>query len=103
MGLLVAGIMGGSSLIKSAKIQKIINETKQYEQAIYTFYSLKNRLPGDTNNLGLIGKNSQQIYNNNSFGGNYVSSNKEYGIPHKDCAPFVDLYLAGITNFEPKK
>lgn len=103
LGLLIAGVTGGASLIETAKVQRIINETNSYKQAINVFFAETGKLPGDKNNSGLIGKGSDQVYNDSSFGGNYVSSNKNYGIPNEDCAPFVDLYLKGIITFEPKK
>lgn len=99
--------MGGSSLIKSAKIRRIVAEINNYKTSIYTFKAIHDRLPGDINNVGIvaagIGDDSAQIYNDNTFGGKYVSTNADYGIPNQNCAGFVELYLEGIINFEPKK
>ena len=103
IGLLIAGITGGASLIESAKIQSVINELTTYKQAIYTFKSLKDRLPGDFVDSGFIGYLSGQGYNNNSFGTPYVSGNQDYGLPTTHTGPFVDLYLNKIIDFEPKK
>ena len=103
IGLLVAGVTGGASLIESAKIQSLINELTTYKQAVYTFKSLKYRLPGDFNGSGFIGYLSGQGYNNNSFGTPYVSGNQDYGLPTSHTGPFVDLYLNKIIDFEPKK
>ena len=103
IGLLVAGIIGGKSLIDSAKVYTTIGELRKFKQDIYSFKLLKDRLPGDLNGSGKIGKYSDQSYNNNSFGGNYVSSNRNYGIPTQKVAPFVDLFLNNISDFEPKK
>ena len=103
IGLLVAGITGGTSLIESAKIQSVINELTTYKQAVYTFKSLKDRLPGDFVGSGFIGYLSGQGYNNNSFGTPYVSGNQDYGLPTSYAGPFVDLYLNKIIDFEPKK
>ena len=103
IGLLVAGITGGASLIESAKIQSVINELRSYKQAVYTFKSIKNRLPGDFIDSGFIGYLSKQVYSNNSFGEPYVTSNKDYGLPDYYSGPFVDLYLNKIIDFEPKK
>ena len=103
IGLLVAGITGGASLIESAKIQSVINELTTYKQAVYTFKSLKDRLPGDFVGSGFIGYLSGQGYNNNSFGTPYVSGNQDYGLPTSYAGPFVDLYLNKIIDFEPKK
>ena len=103
IGLLIAGITGGASLIENAKIQNTINELQLYKQAVYTFKSIKDRLPGDLNDSGFIGYLSGQGYNNNSFGAPYVSGNQDYGLPTSHTGPFVDLYLNKIIDFEPKK
>ena len=103
IGLLIAGITGGASLIESAKIQSVINELTTYKQAVYTFKSMKDRLPGDFVGSGFIGYLSGQGYNNNSFGTPYVSGNQDYGLPDIFSGPFVDLYLNKIIDFEPKK
>lgn len=104
IGLLVAGITGGASLIENAKIKGVIDEFNNYNTSINTFYSLKGRLPGDLNNSGKIGLNSGQSYNNNNFGPNYESNNnQDYGIPDPRIAPFIELYLEKLIDFEPKK
>ena len=103
ISLLVAGIIGGTSLVDGAKVYTAISELRKFKQEIYSFKLLKNRLPGDLTGSGKIGKYSDQSYNNNSFGGNYVSNNINYGIPTKLVGPFVDLFLNNISDFEPKK
>ena len=103
IGLLVAGIAGSASLIESAKIQATINELRSYKQAVYTFKSIKNRLPGDFVDSGFTGYLSGQTYSNSSFGEPYVTSNKDYGLPDSYSGPFVDLYLNKVIDFEPKK
>ncbi len=103
IGLLVAGITGSASLIESAKIQSVINELTTYKQALYTFKSMKDRLPGDFVGSGFIGYLSNQSYNNNNFGTPYINSNRDYGLPDSYAGPFVDLYLNKIIDFEPKK
>lgn len=102
--MLVAGITGGVSLIENTKIKGVIDEFDNYNTSINIFYSLKGRLPGDLNNSGKIGFNSGQSYNNNNFGPNYESNNnRDYGIPDPRIAPFVELYLEKLIDFEPKK
>ena len=103
ISLLVAGIIGGKSLVDGAKVYTTISELRKFKQEIYSFKLLKNRLPGDLTGSGKIGKYGDQSYNNNSFGGNYVSSNRNYGIPTQKVGPFVDLFLNNISDFEPKK
>ena len=100
--MLVAGVTGGASLIESAKINRISTEFRDYEQALYAFYSLYNRLPGDANNDGLIGYQSNEVYSANYFPSPYNSDSNEYGIPTAISGPFVDLYLAKVIDFEPK-
>ena len=103
IGLLVAGIIGGKSLVDGAKVYTAISELRKFKQELYSFKLLKNRLPGDLTGSGKIGKYGDQSYNNNSFGGNYVSNNINYGIPTNLVGPFVDLFLNNISDFEPKK
>ena len=100
IGLLVAGITGGASLIESAKIKALGDEINSYKQAYFTFKALNGRAPGDLNGSGSIGLFSGQTYNSNSFPDPYNSNDKN-GIPNEISAPFVDLYLAKIIDFEP--
>lgn len=46
IGLLVAGITAGSSLLRAAKIRAVINESVTYRTAYNAFFSLYNRVPG---------------------------------------------------------
>ena len=100
IGLLVAGVTGGASLIESAKIRALSNEINSYKQAYFAFRVAKDRAPGDLNNSGMIGLFSGQTYNENSFSDPY-NSNAKNGIPNEISAPFVDLYLAQIIDFQP--
>ena len=104
IGLLVAGITGGQSLIESARKRKLIEEIHSYKQAVYSFYLLYDRLPGDKNGSGTIGWNSNQRYNKNSFPFPYDGTDEKnnHFIPNTLNAPFVDLYLAKIISFESK-
>ena len=102
IGLLVAGVTGGASLIKSAKIKALGDEINSYKQAYFAFKALNGRTPGDLNGSGMIGYYSGQTYNSNSYPDPY-NSNAKNGIPNEISAPFVDLYLAKIIDFEPKR
>ena len=51
----------------------------------------------------VIGRGSGQRYNGNSFPSPYNENKGFYGIPTEDTAPFVDLYLEKVIDFEPKK
>ena len=55
IGLLVAGITGGQSLIESAKVHSFYSSLNNYKQAFNTFYISHSRFPGDFNMDGRIG------------------------------------------------
>ena len=99
IGLLVAGITGGQSLIESAKIRAIIDEFRGYRYAVNTFYSLKERLPADTNNDGRFGE-----YSGDNYTGYfpYPYNGQKYQIGDQYTAPLIDLYLNKIIDFEVK-
>ena len=103
IGLLVAGITGGQSLIESAKMRNYLTEMKQYKVAINAFIINKGRLPGDLNNDGIMGYGSNENYNARDFPAPYDGSDPEYSIPNNVSSPFVELYLEKIIDFEPKK
>lgn len=47
IGLLIAGITGGASLIKSSELRSVVVEARVYAAAVNNFYSRFNGLPGD--------------------------------------------------------
>ena len=47
IGLLISGIIGGASLIKSANLRAIMTEARGYNIATSAFYTKYNSLPGD--------------------------------------------------------
>lgn len=47
IGLLIAGVTGGASLIKSSELRSAISEARGYAVAVSGFYSQYNALPGD--------------------------------------------------------
>ncbi len=47
IGLLIAGITGGASLIKSSELRSVMGEARGYAVAVNAFYSQFNMLPGD--------------------------------------------------------
>ena len=63
IGLLVAGVIGGQSLIQTAKQRAFINELRNWDVAVNTFYSTKGKLPSDVNNDGRIGQYADDNYN----------------------------------------
>ena len=100
IGLLVAGIVGGQSLIYNTKINGAMTEIQNFKQGIFAFKALKDRLPGDLKNNNQIGLNANQIYDNNTFGGDFTTN--KCGLPMTRHGPQVELYLAKITDFKPQ-
>ena len=96
IGLLVAGITGGASLVRSAKVRAFMNELNGYKQAVSAFYASKGRLPGDLNNLGTMGEGSEQTYTTSSFPAPYNTI-----VPNGFSAPFIDMYLEKVIDFKP--
>ncbi|MDX2082556.1 MAG: prepilin-type N-terminal cleavage/methylation domain-containing protein [Rickettsiales bacterium] len=47
IGLLIAGVTGGASLIKSSELRSIMGEARAYSVAVSGFYSQYSYLPGD--------------------------------------------------------
>ncbi len=47
IGLLIAGVTGGASLIKSSQLRSVMGEARGYSVAVNAFYSQFNGLPGD--------------------------------------------------------
>ncbi|NBX53305.1 MAG: prepilin-type N-terminal cleavage/methylation domain-containing protein [Proteobacteria bacterium] len=53
IGLLIAGITGGASLIKSSELRSIMGEARGYAVAVNSFFTQYDRYPGDTDiNVG---------------------------------------------------
>lgn len=46
IGLLVAGITGGASLIKSAELRSVMSEVRNYQTALNAYYTATGELPG---------------------------------------------------------
>ena len=103
IGLLVAGITGGKSLIESAKIRNYLTEMKQYQVAVNAIIINKGRLTDDLNNDEIMGYGSNETYNERDFPAPYDGSNPEYSIPNNVSSPFVELYLEKMIDFEPKR
>jgi len=76
IGLLVAGITGGASLIKSATLRAVMTEARNYNTAVNSFYVAYNAYPGDyTVNFasgvatGYVGDGDGRIEFNSTNGG----------------------------------
>lgn len=73
IGLIVAGVVGGQSLVKQAKLRAIVSDVNSYNIAVNTFLLEYNELPGDLSNAysywgAACGANT--IGANNSCNGN---------------------------------
>ena len=66
IGLLIAGVTGGASLIKSSELRAAISEARGWSTAVNGFYNQFNSFPGDYINplgakLGAVGNGNSQI------------------------------------------
>ncbi len=108
IGLLVAGITGGQSLVNSARSRAVMNELESVKRMLFTFQASNGRFPGDLNNDGyfgycrgsgcpsISGVSEGVEPKHTTFGGDY--SGKTVGV---QAGPWVDLYVAGISDFKP--
>lgn len=64
IGLLIAGVTGGASLIKSSELRSVMGEARGYSVAVNAFYTQYNALPGDFNNT--------LAYGNGGNSNNYI-------------------------------
>jgi hypothetical protein len=62
IGLLIAGITGGASLIKSSELRSVMSEARGYAVAVNAFYSQYDALPGDYNQA--VGSESTYLGDN---------------------------------------
>lgn len=81
IGLIIAGVTAGQSLVRMAKLRGTINEINQYITSINTFRLQYNALPGDMKNATSYWPNASpaaQNGNGDGFAGTAsISSNKE--------------------------
>ena len=91
MGLLVAGVTGGQSLIQSAKTRAIINEATGYKRAVNIFYAKNNRLPGDPDATGRMGKMSGNYLDDSGDYYDYIAERKE---------PWIEMASDGIVEYD---
>jgi hypothetical protein len=100
MGLLVAGITGGISLIDTARLTSFKREVDDHIRDLFTFYSRVGRLPGELDNSGKIGymvMGMNESYAEGSFPTPYAMA----GI-QDIVGPFIELYLYEISSFKPE-
>ncbi len=92
IGLLVAGITGGQSLIDSARARAVMNEVENYRRAIDIYFAANGKLPGDKLNNGKLGENS---------GNYYDGTDTKYSDCEDDrsCIVYIDLDKEGILDY----
>ena len=94
IGLLVAGITGGASLIKSAELRAVMSEVRNYQTAVNAYYTATGKLPGgldsDQLNFAETGKAWNDIYVEGiiddkpaTITGGAESLTSSYGMPSK--------------------
>lgn len=75
IGLLIAGVLVGQSIIQGAKINRLVGDFGQYEVAVKQFYLKFKQLPGDSNLMAAPGDNNGYFDQGYDCEGAY--SNKE--------------------------
>ncbi len=64
IGLLVAGITGGASLIKSAELRSFMSELRNYQTAVNAYYTATGELPGSEGSSQIATENSCLAWTN---------------------------------------
>lgn len=84
IGLLIAGVTGGASLIKSSELRSAISEARGYAVAVSGFYSQYNALPGDYTTAVAGAAVSDSTYGLNSkiqyYNGNITTTSSESSV-----------------------
>ena len=112
IGLLIAGITGGASLIKSSELRSVMSEAKSYQVAVNSFYTQYDSYPGDTDisvgtNSGFVGNRNNQIQYAIASGGSATSDGFEGVDAWQDLRDIgaIDLNLSitatGAQQFTP--
>jgi prepilin-type N-terminal cleavage/methylation domain-containing protein len=82
IGLLVAGIMGGKSLVQSSKNNQLLIEIRSFKQAILSFYTTYQEYPGDFSkaydNFGTQCDSVAQSCNGNGNGNIEISNGEHF-------------------------
>lgn len=100
IGLLIAGITGGASLIKSSELRAAMSEARGYSVAVNAFFTQFNSLPGDYNVTvggvsGAAGDADNQI---EYFSGATLSSTIT---PSESAAAWIHLRYAAVIDNLP--
>ena len=103
IGLLISSVTSGSKMIENAKVNRFIKDMEMYKHATYMFKIINNRLPGDFNDDGYVGrfyysntKKDEPAFVYHKTGSKY--NGKTLGFR---AGPFVELLDAKLLDFEP--
>jgi len=91
IGLIVAAISAGSSLVRQAKLQSIASESSYFKTAFYNFRSEYRALPGDFNKASSFWSGET-----NGDGDNKIETGSNLVAPIEDILFWKHLSLAGL-------
>ena len=106
IGLLIAGITGGASLIKSSELRSIMGEARGYAVAVNSFFTQYDQYPGDAStNVGqssitaALGDRDNKIefVNDNPTAASVVAEGVDAWFDLKDIGA-IDLALTPLTS-----
>ena len=99
------------------RVNELMEQIDEYAKMEQQLISLKDRFPGDVKNYGTFGAFSNYYptsssspkpnytYQESDFPADFIEEFRktagENAIPNYDTAPFVELYIEGITDFKP--
>ena len=95
IGLLVAGITGGSSLIKSAELRAVMTDIRNYQTAINAYYTSRGELPGTSGSSEMSFDNSclawAQMVNEGIVDANLNAFTKDSTTKQYSCASITSV------------
>ena len=89
IGLILAGVTAGNSLVRSARIRAALQESDSYITAVQTFYLQYNALPGDMGNASSYWPTAANGNGDKLIGKELISEPESY-------AAFKQLALNGL-------
>lgn len=98
IGLIVAGVVGGQSLVKQSKLRAVISEVNKYRVAINSFKLEYNALPGDmVNAQDYFGVNVTNGNGNKLIGLGGITDLESYGaFEHLSEAKLIKSSFTGV-------
>ena len=95
IGLLVAGITGGASLIKSAELRAVMTDIRNYQTAVNAYYTSRGELPGTSGSSEMNFDNSclawAQMVNEGIVDANLTSFSLISGTKQYTCDPITSV------------